>query len=68
MDLLARVADEVGRTDGIHGLWVLVPANDQTTLPTLNQKAIPITNAAQHARLAEAWVLNRHRAAKASSS
>jgi hypothetical protein len=63
MDLLARVADEVGRTGGIHGLWVLVPANDQTSLPTLNQKAIPITNAAQHARLTETWITNRHRAA-----
>lgn len=64
MDLLARVADEVGRTGGIHGLWVLVPANDQTPLPTLNQKAIPITNAAQHARLTETWITNRHRAAQ----
>jgi len=63
MDLLARVADEVGRTGGIHGLCVLVPANDQTPLPTLNQKAIPITNAAQHARLTETWITNRHRAA-----
>jgi hypothetical protein len=64
MDLLARVADEVGRIGGIHGLWMLVPANDQTPLPTLNQKAIPITNAAQHTRLTEAWVFNKHRAAQ----
>ena len=28
---------------------------------TLNQKAIPITNAAQHAGLAETCVFNRHR-------
>lgn len=66
MELLARTADEVGRIGGIHGLWVLVPANDQTPLPTLNQKAIPITNAAQHARLTETWIFNRHRAAPAS--
>jgi serine/threonine protein kinase len=64
MDLLARVADEVGRASGTHGLWVLVPANDQTTLPTLNRQAIPITNAAQHARLTETWITNRHRAAE----
>lgn len=38
MELLARAADEVGRKGGIRGLWVLVPANDQTSLPTLNQK------------------------------
>ncbi|MEK7675558.1 MAG: hypothetical protein AAB676_06975 [Verrucomicrobiota bacterium] len=40
-----------------------MPANDQTPLPTLNPKAIPITNAAQHARLTETWITNRHRAA-----
>jgi hypothetical protein len=63
LDMLERLADEVGRAGGIHGLWVLVPANDQTTLPTLNQKAIPITNAAQHVRLTETWIFNRHRSA-----
>jgi serine/threonine protein kinase len=68
MDLLARVADDVGRTGGIHGLWVLVPANDQTPLPTLNQKAIPITNAAQHARLTETWISNRHRSPETETS
>lgn len=63
MDVLARVADDVGRTGGIRGLWLLVTANDQTPLPTLNRKAIPITNAAQHVRLTEAWINNRHRSA-----
>jgi hypothetical protein len=63
LNLLAQLADEVGRTGGIHGLWVLVPANDQTPLPVLNQKAIPITNAAQHVRLTETWISNRHRGA-----
>ena len=62
MNLLAQLASDVGRTDGIHGLWVLVPANDQSPLPFLNNKPIPITNAAQHARLTEAWLSNKHRA------
>jgi serine/threonine protein kinase len=65
MDLVAKAADEVARTGGIHGLWLLVPANDQAPLPVLNQKAIPITNAAQHVRLTETWISNRHRAATA---
>jgi serine/threonine protein kinase len=63
LNLLAQLAQDVGRTDGIHGLWLLVPANDQSPLPVLNRKPIPITNAAQHARLTEAWLSNRHRAA-----
>jgi hypothetical protein len=62
MNLLAQLASDVGRTDGIHGLWLLVPANDRSPLPTLNHKPIPITNAAQHARITEAWLTNRHRA------
>jgi len=61
MHLLAQLASDVGRTDGIHGLWLLVPANDQSPLPTLNHKPIPITNAAQHARITEAWLANKHR-------
>ncbi len=64
LNLLAQVAQDVGRTNGIHGLWVLVPANDQSPLPLLNQKPIPVTNPAQHARLTEAWISNRHRAAE----
>lgn len=67
MNLLAQLAQDVGRTNGIHGLWVLVPANDQSPLPTLNHKPIPITNAAQHARLTEAWLSNRHRAGAVSA-
>ncbi|MCX6924834.1 MAG: hypothetical protein NT154_16725 [Verrucomicrobia bacterium] len=63
LNLLAELAQDVGRSNGIHGLWVLIPANDQSPLPVLNRKPIPITNAAQHARLTEAWLSNRHRAA-----
>jgi hypothetical protein len=64
LDLFAELAQDVGRTDGIHGLWILVPANDQSPLPLLNNRPIPITNAAQHARLTEAWLANKHRAGK----
>lgn len=63
MNLFAQLASDVGRTNGIHGLWLLVPANDRSPLPTLNHKPIPITNAAQHARITEAWLSNRHRSA-----
>lgn len=68
LNLLAQLASDVGRTGGIHGLWVLVPANDQSPLPLLNNKPIPITNAAQHARITEAWLSNRHRAAEVSAN
>jgi hypothetical protein len=62
MNLLAELSGEVGRSDGIHGIWVLVPASDQNPLPMINQKAIPMINAAQHVRINEAWLANKHRA------
>lgn len=64
MSILAELGGEVGRTDGIHGIWVLVPASDQNPLPMINQKAIPMItgNAAQHVRINEAWLANKHRA------
>ncbi len=64
INALAELAGEVGRNDGIHGIWVLVPASDQTSLPTINQKAIPMVtgNSALHIRINEAWLANKHRA------
>lgn len=63
MEVLAELAGDIGRTNGIHGVWILVPASDQTSLPTLNQRAIPMVtgNAEQHARINEAWLSNKHR-------
>ncbi len=65
LHLLQDLANDVGRKDGIHGLWILVPASGQAALPTLNHQAIPITNAAQHAQLTEDWIFNRHRSTPA---
>jgi serine/threonine protein kinase len=62
MHLLSGIIADIGRVNGIHGLWLLVPANDTSPLPILNQKAIPITNPAQHIRLNRAWLANKHRA------
>ncbi|MCC5840767.1 MAG: BREX system serine/threonine kinase PglW [Opitutales bacterium] len=64
LHVLAELAGEVGRSNGVHGIWVLLPASDQNPLPTLNRKAIPMItgNAAQHVRLTEAWLANKHRA------
>ncbi len=62
MDVLGELAANVGRSDGIYGLWVLVPASDTSSRPTLNHKAIPLSNPAQHVRLNRAWLQNKHRA------
>jgi len=62
IEVLASLAADVGRSDGIYGLWVLVPADDRTTRPSLNRRAIPLGNDAQHVHLSRAWLANKHRA------
>ena len=64
MEILAELGGEVGRKNGIHGLWVLLPAGDRNPLPTINQKPIPLitANTGQYSRINEAWLANKHRA------
>jgi serine/threonine protein kinase len=62
IEVLANLAADIGRSDGIFGLWVLVPADDTTTRPSLNHRAIPLGSDAQHVRLNKAWLANKHRA------
>ena len=62
MHVVGELAANVGRHDGIYGLWLLVPANDQSARPVLSHKAVPLSNPAQHVRLNRAWLANKHRA------
>lgn len=65
MGLLAQLRDDVGRQDGPHGLWLLIPAVVQSALPKLNGQPVPVTSEHQHITLPEAWLDNAHRAASA---
>ncbi len=58
MTLLERLRDQVGRRDGIPGLWILIPG-DQEAL--MDGKAIPILSPGQRARIPESWLQNVHR-------
>lgn len=58
MDLLERLRDQVGRRDGIPGLWLLVPGDQQ---PLMDGRAVPILSPGQRARIPESWLENRHR-------
>jgi serine/threonine protein kinase len=59
MQLLERLRDKVGRRDGIHGVWLLIPGDQQ---PLLNGKTIPILGPGQRVRIPESWLKNVHRA------
>jgi serine/threonine protein kinase len=57
MQSLAYLAAGIGRSDSrIHGLWILLPCDDQNALPTLLHRPVPVTSSAQWARVPEVWI------------
>ena len=58
MGLLERLQDKVGRPDGIHGVWLLIPGDQHAMM---NGRAVPISPG-QRARIPESWLKNVHRA------
>jgi serine/threonine protein kinase len=59
MPLLERLREKVGRRDGIPGVWLLIPGDNQALL---DGKAIPIISPGQRTRIPEKWIRNEHRA------
>jgi len=58
MDLLKRLRDQVGRRDGIPGLWLLLPGQHQALI---DDKAVPIFSPGQRVAIPESWLRNEHR-------
>jgi hypothetical protein len=52
MTLLERLREKVGRADGIPGLWVLLP-NDQQAV--IAGKTVPLLGPGQRARIPDHW-------------
>jgi serine/threonine protein kinase len=65
MGLLAELRNDVGRPEGPHGLWLLIPAVVQSALPKLNGQPVPVISEHQHITLPEAWLDNAHGPARA---
>jgi hypothetical protein len=62
MGLLERLRDRVGRRDMCPGLWVLVAGDEQSELPVIDSRAVPLITPGQQARVPLAWIENAHRA------
>jgi hypothetical protein len=66
LEILERLRDRVTSPTGtgaaLRGLWVLVPADEQNALPTLDRKPVPVISSNQWSRVPEAWLANVHRA------
>jgi serine/threonine protein kinase len=67
MGLISQLRDDIGRADGPHGLWLLLPAVVQNALPRLNGQPVPVISEHQHITLPEAWLDNIHRTAAAAA-
>jgi hypothetical protein len=62
IDLLERLRDKIGFTHSkLHGLWLLIAGDEQSPLPLLDGKPIPVISVAQWARIPKAWIANAHR-------
>ncbi|QDU98788.1 Serine/threonine-protein kinase PknA [Lignipirellula cremea] len=59
MDLLSRLSQKVGRSDGIPGLWLLLPGDNQAMI---DGKPVPLIGPGQRTRIPESWLQNLHRA------
>ena len=59
MTVLERLRDKVGRRDGIPGVWLLLPGDQQATI---DGKAVPLISRGQRARIPDSWLQNVHRA------
>jgi len=58
MSFLERMRDKVGRRDGIPGLWILLPGQNQALM---DGKAVPLLGPGQKANIPESWLHNVHR-------
>ena len=59
MDMLSRLSQKVGRSDGIPGLWLLLPGDNQAMI---DGKPVPLIGPGQRTRIPESWLQNLHRA------
>ena len=56
MPRLERIRDQVGRRDGLFGLWMLVPMPGSQELPMVDNVAVPLLGSGQRARIPSAWL------------
>jgi serine/threonine protein kinase len=58
MGLLSQLSQKVGRSDGIPGLWLLLPGDSQALI---DGKPVPLIGPGQRTRIPESWLQNVHR-------
>lgn len=61
LGVVDRLRDQAGRPGKVPVLWLLIAADDQRELPTIDGKAVPLITPSQRANVPLAWVYNQHR-------
>jgi hypothetical protein len=64
MTWLSDLALRTGRSDGLHGAWLLVPWEDPDKPVAVDGEAVPVLRS-HHAHIPDGWLANRHRASTA---
>jgi hypothetical protein len=63
MDLLTRLRDQVGRKGKCPALLVMVAADEQSELPLIDGREVPLIGSGQRAQVPLSWTENDHRSA-----
>ena len=54
--LIGRLRDKALKRNGLHGLWMLVPAHGQNPWPVVDGEAIPVLGTSQYEEIPAAWL------------
>lgn len=60
LPMLSHVYEAV-QAGKIHGVWILLPASSQTTMPLMDGVAVPVITSNQWASIPDSWCQNLHR-------
>jgi len=61
LGLIDFLHQRVATKDGLPGVWLLIPSDDQKTLPVIDGEAVPVITPGQWARIPDSWIRNLHR-------
>jgi hypothetical protein len=57
LNLIDDLRDQIGAPDSpVEGIWILIPEDGQSKLPTIDGKAIPLLGSGQHANMPKQWI------------
>ena len=58
LGLLEKIRDEIGRSNGLHSCWILIPGDSQAFI---DGKPVPIISPGQKTKIPDQWIRNEHR-------